>query len=117
MTDDATVSGPLPAVPYIKGAGTDDPYLEGMACSDCGAVFLGERDTCSSCGGRDTLEKKRLGVKHGNGEKEEQKRQPSARLFGLQPAIGMGRQGAQRKKSDQSPIKPFGLTEPLQEEQ
>jgi len=23
--------------------------------------FLGERDTCSSCGGRDTLEKKRLG--------------------------------------------------------
>ena len=61
MTDDATTSGPLPAVPYIKGAGTDDPYLEGMVCSHCGAVFLGERDTCSSCGGRDTLEKKRLG--------------------------------------------------------
>lgn len=61
MTDDAAASGPLPAVPYIKGAGTDDPYLEGMACGQCGAVFLGERDTCSSCGGRDTLEKKRLG--------------------------------------------------------
>ena len=26
-----------------------------------GPFFLGERDTCSSCGGRDTLEKKRLG--------------------------------------------------------
>ncbi|MEK9747455.1 MAG: OB-fold domain-containing protein [Pseudomonadales bacterium] len=60
MSDDNQVKGPLPAVPYIKGAGTDDPYLEGMACGGCGAVFLGERATCSKCGGRDTLAAKRL---------------------------------------------------------
>jgi uncharacterized OB-fold protein len=31
-----------------------------MACGGCGAVFLGERTTCSKCGGRDTLAAKRL---------------------------------------------------------
>lgn len=63
MSENAEVSGPLPAVPYIKGADTDDPYIEGHKCGACGAVFLGERDVCSSCGARDQMEATRLSNK------------------------------------------------------
>ncbi len=50
MSDDATVSGPLPVVAYLKIPEDGDPYLEGHKCGGCGAIFLGARDTCSSCG-------------------------------------------------------------------
>ena len=50
MSEEAAATGPLPVVDWLKGAGTDDPYLEGHKCGECGAVFLGERDNCSNCG-------------------------------------------------------------------
>jgi uncharacterized OB-fold protein len=31
-----------------------------VRCKSCGAIFLGERSTCSSCGARDQLEAHRL---------------------------------------------------------
>jgi len=54
------VEGPLPVVDWLKGAGTDDPYLEGHKCGACGAVFLGERANCSRCGARDQMSAERL---------------------------------------------------------
>ncbi len=62
MSEQAKVEGPLPVVPWLKGAGTNDPYLEGQKCS-CGAIFLGERDNCSSCGARGELKPVRLSNK------------------------------------------------------
>jgi hypothetical protein len=52
--------GPLPIVPFLKIPAQGDPYLEGSRCGRCRAVFLGERSTCSSCGAREGLERKRL---------------------------------------------------------
>ena len=46
----------LPVVDYLKLPENGDPYLEGHKCSNCGAIFLGERKVCSSCFSRDTLE-------------------------------------------------------------
>ncbi|MGI9323016.1 MAG: Zn-ribbon domain-containing OB-fold protein [Pseudomonadales bacterium] len=55
--------GPLPVVPWLKGAGSNDPFLEGHKCGACGAIFLGERSTCSKCGARDKMGTTRLGTK------------------------------------------------------
>jgi uncharacterized OB-fold protein len=63
MSEEATVEGPLPVVDWLKGAGTNDPYLEGHRCGSCGAVFLGERSTCSKCGARDQMNAERLSTK------------------------------------------------------
>ncbi|MBL6692155.1 MAG: Zn-ribbon domain-containing OB-fold protein [Pseudomonadales bacterium] len=63
MSEEAAATGPLPVVDWLKGAGTDDPYLEGHKCGECGAVFLGERDNCSSCGARDKMSPTRLSTK------------------------------------------------------
>lgn len=60
MSEQAISNGPLPVVPYLKGAGTEDPYLEGLKCSACDAIFLGVRSTCSKCGARDQLKATRL---------------------------------------------------------
>ena len=49
----------LPIVHYLKIPDIGDPYLEGSQCTSCGAIFLGDRDTCASCG-QDSLEKKKL---------------------------------------------------------
>ena len=46
MSEEKAVSGPLPVVTWLKGANTNDPYIEGHKCDECGAVFLGERSTC-----------------------------------------------------------------------
>ena len=62
MSEQAKDEGPLPVVPWLKGAGTNDPYLEGQKCG-CGAIFLGERNNCSSCGARDQLKPIRLSNK------------------------------------------------------
>ena len=60
MTDDATASGPLPAVPYIKGlAQMIRTSREWRAVSV--ARFFGRKRHLFKLWGRDTLEKKRLG--------------------------------------------------------
>ncbi len=63
MSEEAAVTGPLPVVDWLKGAGTNDPYLEGHKCGACGAIFLGERANCSSCGARDQMKVVRLSNK------------------------------------------------------
>ncbi len=50
----------LPAVPWLKIPESGDPYLEGMQCGECGAIFLGDRNVCSKCGARDRMSPKRL---------------------------------------------------------
>ncbi len=59
-SDTATSSGLLPVVPFLKMPDGGDPYLDGSKCSNCGAIFLGSRDTCSSCGERGKLETAKL---------------------------------------------------------
>ena len=49
-----------PIVPFLKIPAGGDPYLEGQACGACGAVFLGERETCSKCGKSGAMAAKRL---------------------------------------------------------
>ena len=56
----AAPSGPRPIVPYLKIPADGPPHLEGWKCGRCGAIFLGERDTCSSCGTSGQLEAVRL---------------------------------------------------------
>jgi uncharacterized OB-fold protein len=50
-----TAAGPLPVVPFLKIPEAGGPYLEGHKCSECDAMFLGERATCASCGARGKL--------------------------------------------------------------
>jgi hypothetical protein len=56
-------SGPLPVVDWLKGTGTDDPYVEGHKCGVCSAIYLGVRSHCSKCGARDQIAPTRLGNK------------------------------------------------------
>jgi uncharacterized OB-fold protein len=42
----------VPLVSYLVLA-DGDSHLLGNACDDCGAVFLGRRNACGHCGGRD----------------------------------------------------------------
>ena len=62
MTEQAKNNGRLPVVSWLKGAGANAPYLEGQKC-ECGAIFLGERSNCSSCGARGQLKPIRLSNK------------------------------------------------------
>lgn len=56
----AAPSGPRPIVPYLKIPADGPPHLEGLKCRSCGAIFLGERETCSSCGSTGQLAAQRL---------------------------------------------------------
>ena len=56
MAEEAAASGPRPIVSYLKIPESGDPYLEAHKCGQCGAFFLGERETCSSCGTSGRLE-------------------------------------------------------------
>ena len=49
----------LPVVEWLK-AGEPEPYLEGQACAQCGAIFLGARAHCSRCFARGALHPQRL---------------------------------------------------------
>jgi uncharacterized OB-fold protein len=57
---ESSAKGLLPIVPFLKIPETGDPYLEGHKCKQCSAVFLGERDVCSSCSARDEMETVKL---------------------------------------------------------
>jgi len=59
----AAAKKPLPVVPFLKIPESGDPYLEGVRCTACKAVFLGSRDVCSSWGARRQLESTRLANK------------------------------------------------------
>ena len=50
----------LPVVEYLKLPEGEDPYLEGHKCNKCGSIFLGERNVCSNCFSRGTIESFRL---------------------------------------------------------
>lgn len=63
MSDEAAAKKPLPVVPFLKIPEDGNPYLEGHKCSECDAIFLGERSTCSNCGTRDKLAAHRLADK------------------------------------------------------
>jgi hypothetical protein len=54
---------PLPVVDFLKIPEVGSPYLEGHRCKSCRAVFLGEREHCSKCGARDSMERVRLSDK------------------------------------------------------
>jgi len=45
---------------FLKIPDEGSPYLEGLECKSCGAVFLGNRANCSKCGARGQLQPKRL---------------------------------------------------------
>ena len=50
----------LPAVPFLRRDADGAPYLEGYRCGECGATYLGERNTCSRCFTRDQMVAVRL---------------------------------------------------------
>jgi uncharacterized OB-fold protein len=60
MAEESAARGPLPVVPYLKIPDKGEPHLEGLSCKSCGAIFLGSRSTCASCGSRAGLEPKKL---------------------------------------------------------
>ena len=60
MPEGSAAPGPLPIVSFLKIPPKGDPYLEGLECGKCRAVFLGERSTCARCGARDSLSPKQL---------------------------------------------------------
>jgi uncharacterized OB-fold protein len=58
-----TSAKPLPAVDFLKIPENGEPYLEGHKCKACGAIYLGERATCSKCGARGKMEATKLANK------------------------------------------------------
>ena len=56
----AEARGPRPVVEFLKIPERGAPYLEGQKCRSCGAIFLSERKTCSSCGASGTLQATQL---------------------------------------------------------
>lgn len=58
MTGSTTVF--VAARPLIQLDDSGNPWLQGMRCSACGAVFPGQRLACGSCGRRDTIAPTRL---------------------------------------------------------
>jgi uncharacterized OB-fold protein len=51
---------PLPVTEFLKIPEEGSPYLEGLKCKSCGAVYLGGRANCAKCGARGQLEPTRL---------------------------------------------------------
>ena len=50
----------LPVVNYMQVPDDAPPYLQGLRCHKCSAVFIDERKHCAKCGARDSLEPCRL---------------------------------------------------------
>ena len=59
MAEDKSAK-PRPVVQFLAIPDDGDPNLEGHKCGNCGAIFLGPRETCSSCGSNGTCEATRL---------------------------------------------------------
>jgi uncharacterized OB-fold protein len=59
----AEAKKPLPVVEFLKIPEVGTPYLEGHKCKQCGSVFVGERQHCSKCGARDSMETTKLSTK------------------------------------------------------
>jgi uncharacterized OB-fold protein len=51
-----------PASPILKFDDNGQPWLAGSRCSNCDAVFPGERMACAACAGRGTIQPIRLGT-------------------------------------------------------
>jgi len=56
QSESAGQQGLLPVVPFLKIPEQGDPHLSGSKCKKCGAIFLGERSTCSSCASRNEMD-------------------------------------------------------------
>jgi uncharacterized OB-fold protein len=56
-------NAPLPVVDFLKLPDGGSPYLEGHKCSKCSAMFIGQREHCSSCGARDAMKAVKLSNK------------------------------------------------------
>lgn len=61
MSDSTNAS--LAAVHYLKLPENGSPYLEGLRCSACSAVFIDKRTVCAKCGARDQLKAFKLSNK------------------------------------------------------
>ena len=49
--------GALPAVRYVKNIENTGPYLEGLKCTSCAAIFVDQpRTRCAKCGAGNQLE-------------------------------------------------------------
>jgi len=60
-----TASKPLlPAVHYLHIPAEGEPFLQGLKCSKCSAIFIDERKYCAKCGARDALQPHKLAA-HG----------------------------------------------------
>lgn len=55
MTE-STQAALLPVVDYLRVPENDKPFLQGMKCSKCSAVFIDERKHCAKCGARNALQ-------------------------------------------------------------
>jgi len=59
MTAEAETK-PLPVTEFLKIPDEGSPYLEGLKCRSCSAVYLASRDNCAKCSARGQLEPTRL---------------------------------------------------------
>jgi len=50
----------LPVVDYLCVPEQQTPYLQGLRCSQCHAVFIDERKHCAKCGARNSLQAAKL---------------------------------------------------------
>ncbi|MGE0551234.1 MAG: Zn-ribbon domain-containing OB-fold protein [Kofleriaceae bacterium] len=55
MSDDAK-----PLVPFLEIPEDGKPYLRGLRCTSCKAVFFDRRANCASCGARGSLASERV---------------------------------------------------------
>ena len=55
-----TESTLLPVVSYMYLPDNGDPYLQGLKCTQCAAVYIDTRKHCAQCGARDALQDYRL---------------------------------------------------------
>lgn len=53
----------LPAVGFLKIPENGQPYLEGLKCQECNAVFIDKRTVCAKCGARNQLKPFKLANK------------------------------------------------------
>ena len=51
---------PLPVTEFLKIPDEGSPYLEGLKCKSCGAIYLASRANCAKCSARGQFEPTRL---------------------------------------------------------